>query len=166
MTDANVAAQGLNVTALLEATHDGESQVGHGLDLLGEREVVHESNPTAGTVVGIVAETVETAHARIYEQIDEREAVHALLDDIAAGQEIVVVVLQILTILLGRTLGHPVAAAVIDLAIETKIGIEKRITRTGTGTETEKEIVREIDGADRDLAPVHRLCHTRPPRMS
>lgn len=89
-----------------------------------------------------------------------------LLDDTAAGHEIVAVVLalvlQILTILLGQTLDHPAAAAVIDLAIETKIETEKRITRT----ETKKEIVNEIGEADRDLVPAHRLCHTQLPRMS
>lgn len=158
MTDANEAARGLNVIALLGATRDGEYQAGRGLDLLDAREAVHESNPTAGTV----AETVESAHVRIYGQTDGREAVRVLLDDIAADQGIVVVALQILTIQLGQTLGRPVAAAVIDLAIETKIEIEKRIIKT----ETEKEIVREIDEADRDLAPVHRLYHTPLPRMS
>jgi hypothetical protein len=155
------------VTALLEAIHDGEFQAGHGLDLPGAREAVHEPNPTVGTAVGSAAESVEIVHARIYERTDEREAVHVLLDDTAAGQGIValvlalVLVLQILTILLGQTLDHPAAAAVIDLAIETKIETEKRITRT----ETKKEIVHEIGEADRGLVPAHRLCHTLP-RMS
>lgn len=70
--------------------------------------------------------------------------------------------MQILTILLGQTLDHPAAAAVIDLAIETKIETEKRIART----ETKKEIVNEIGEADRDLVPAHRLCHTQLSRMS
>jgi hypothetical protein len=167
-TGVNEAARGLNVTALLEATRDGEYQAGHGLDLSNAREAVRESNPIAGTVVGTVAGTVENAHARMHVPTGGTGAVPVLLDDIVVDQEIVVavlvlvLVLQILTTLLGRTHAHLVAAAVIDLAIETRIEIGKRTAKTGT----EKEIALSTDGAGRDLALAQQLCHTQLPRTS
>lgn len=160
---------------LLEATHDGEFEVGHELDLPDERGAVPESRPNDETVVGIVAGTGGSIRALMHGPIDATGAaavlVYALidaigavpvLDDSAADHERVVAAQQILTIPLDRTHAHPVAAAVSDPAIETRIEIEKRIAKTGTG----KETVPATDEAGHGLDQDHRPCHTQLPKTS
>lgn len=176
-TDVSEVAQGLGATdLLLEAAHGDEFEVGHALDLLGEREAVPESRPNDETVVGIAAgtaaETGGSIHAHmLQEPIDVIEAaavlVYALidaigavpvLDDNAAGQEIVVAAQQTLTTQVDRTHARPVAAAVIDPAIETKIETE----RIGTGKETAPATDEAARGLDQDHPP----CRTELPRTS
>lgn len=176
-TDVSEAAQGSDATdLLLEAAHGDEFEAGHALDLLGERGAAPESRPNDETVVeiaaGIAAETggsihahmlqeptdvIEAAAVLVYALIDAIGAV-PVLDDNAAGQEIVVAAQQTPTTPADRTHARPVAAAVIDPAIETRIETER------TGTET--EIAPATDEAARGLDQDHPPCRTELPRTS
>lgn len=167
-TDVSEAAQGSDATdLLLEAAHGDEFEAGHALDLLGERGAAPESRPNDETVVGIVAgtaaETGESIHAHmlqeptdvigaaavlVYALIDAIGAV-PVLDDNAAGQEIAVAAQQTPTTRVDRTHARPVAAAVIDPAIETRIETE----RTGTGKETAPATDEAARGLDQDHPP-------------
>lgn len=175
-TDVSEVARGLDATGLLlEAAHGDEFEAGHALDLLGERGAVPESRPNDETVVGIAAGTaaetggslralmqeptdvIEAAAVLVYALIDAIGAV-PVLDDNAAGQEIAVAAQQTPTTPADRTPARPVAAAVIDPAIETRIETEK----TGTGRETAPATDEAARGLDQDHPP----CRTEPPRMS
>lgn len=176
-TDVSEVARDLDATdLLLEAAHGDEFEAGHALDLLGEREAVLESRLNGETVVEITAgiavgtggsirahmlqeptDVIGAAAVLVYALIDAIGAV-PVLDDNAAGQEIVAAAQQTPTTRVDRTHARPVAVAVIDPAIETRIETE----RTGTGKETAPATDEAARGLDQDHPP----CRTGLPRTS